>query len=452
MRPPITAVPPPMPLLVNHPQARQYQKMSQLLDAHPEIEAQVRQDLVRGLKEPDQGRDGMSARQVLRVLVVKQLTQLSYEDLPFHIADSATWCRFCGFDGPCAVPKKSAMQDNVARVGAGTLEQINRLILGEAKEQRVESGQQTRTDCTVVATPIHRPTDSSLLWDGIRRLVLGLNWAVTAGYRVLFRDRTREAKRTALAIANAANEVERRPLYQRLLELAWETAQSAEMGAALLEQRKEQQEPRQRERAQQKAIQLRQGVELLGQVIDQTQRRVLENKKVPAGQKVLSLGEWHTDLIVKDRRDSQFGHKVCLTMGKSSLVLDCQILEGNPGDVTLTGPMMERQREVYGKVPQRVAFDGAFTSKENLQKLKEMGIKQVAFSKRRGIPIEEMCSSPAVYRRLRRFRAGAEGCISFLKRALGLGRCLWKGPQGFRAYVWGSVVAANLLILARCLL
>jgi IS5 family transposase len=267
---------------VNHPQARQYQKMSQLLDAHPEIEAQVRQDLVHRLKEPNQGRDGMSARQVLRVLVVKQLTQLSYKDLPFHIADSATWCRFCGFDGPCAVPKKSAMQDNVARLGAGTLEQINRLLLGEAKEQRVESGQQTRTDCTVVATPIHRPTDSSLLWDGIRRLVLG--------------------------------------------------------------------------------------------------------------------------------------------------------------------------REVYGKVPQRAAFDGAFTSRENLRKLKEMGIKQVAFSKRRGIPIEEMCSSPAVYRRLRRFRAGVEGCISFLKRALGLGRCLWKGPQGFRAYVWGSVLAANLLTLARGLL
>ena len=118
------------------------------------------------------------------------------------------------------------------------------------------------------------------------------------------------------------------------------------------------------------------------------------------------------DLIVKDRRDSQFGHKVCLTLGKSSLVLDCQVLEGNPGDVTLTVPMMERQQEVYCKAPQRAAFDGAFTSRENLRVLKKMGVKQVAFSKRRGIPIEEMCSSKAVYRRLRRFRPGHSLCLS----------------------------------------
>src|ERR1700722_6837605 len=99
MRPHITLTPVTIPLFVNHPQARQYQKMSQLLDAHPEIETLVREDLLRNLKEPDQGRSGMSARQVLRVLLIKQSRQLSYPDLAFHIADSNTCCRFCGFDG-----------------------------------------------------------------------------------------------------------------------------------------------------------------------------------------------------------------------------------------------------------------------------------------------------------------------------------------------------------------
>ena len=258
-----------------------------------------------------------------------------------------------------------------------------------------------------------------------------------------YQDKMREAKRKALAIWSAPNEEQRRPLYEQLLELTWQTACCAEQGAQLLERQT------QDNLAKQLGIKLRQGIELTARVIDQTQRRVLEGKKVPAGQKVLSLVESHTDLIVKDRRDSYYGHKICLTLGPSSLVLGCEVLQGNPADVTLAVPMIQRHKQLYGTAPKQAAFDGAFTSQANLERLKEMGVQQVAFSKPRGIPVEQMCTSSAQYRKLRRFRAGAEGCISFLKRVTGMGRCRWKGPQGFRAYVWASVVAANLLVLAR---
>lgn len=444
MRPKIAPAPQLMPLYVNRSQARQLRQMSKTLDAHPEMEELVLKDLIRGLKEPEQGRLGMSARQVLRVLVIKQLTELSYPDLSFYLADSVSSSLFCGFDRPTSVPGKSALQDNLARLTDTTLEQLNALILQEAKDRGVERGDKTRTDCTVVHTTIHAPTDSSLLWDGVRRLTLLLNRASTAGYQVQYQDKTREAKRKALAIWSAPNEEHRRPLYEQLLEIAWDTAQSAQQGAWVLGQQS--QDDR---RAQLLAIKLQQQMELTVRVIDQTQRRVLEAKKVPAGQKVLSLVEWHTDLIVKDRRDSYYGHKICLTLGKSSLVLGCEILKGNPADVTLAVPMIKRHQQLYGKAPKQAAFDGAFTSQANLDGLKAMGVDEVAFSKPRGIPISEMCKSRRKYRKLRRFRAGAEGCISFLKRAMGLGKCPWKGPQGFRAYVWASVVTANLLILAR---
>jgi IS5 family transposase len=446
MRPLVTSNAVPLPLYVNLPQARQYQRMSQLLDVHPEMEELVRQDLVRGLKEPDQGREGMSARQVLRALVIQRLTHLSYLDLSFYLADSVTCCLFCGFARPSDVPKKSALQDNLARVTEATLEQLNRLLLQEAKDQGVEKGTKTRTDCTVTETTIHAPTDSSLLWDGVRRLTVLLNHAATAGYAVEYHDNSREAKRKALAILSAPNEQERRPLYERLLEVAWDTTLEAQQGAGTLEQVIDDR------RAQHLAVKLRQNVELTARVIDQTQRRVLEDKKVSAPQKVLSLFEWHTDLIVKDRRDSYFGHKVCLSFGKSSMILDCQVLVGNPADVTLAVPMMERHKQIYGQAPDKATFDGGFASQSNLDAIKGMGTKEVAFSKRRGIPVEQMCKSRAGYVRLRRFRAGAEGCISFMKRVVGMRRCSWKGPQGFRAYVWASVVAANLLILARHLL
>lgn len=63
-----------------------------------------------------------------------------------------------------------------------------------------------------------------------------------------------------------------------------------------------------------------------------------------------------------------------------------------------------------------------------------------------------MVRSPWVYRQLRRFRAGIEGCISWLKRVFGAGRCTWKGWAHFQQYVYLSIISFNLLVLARLLL
>jgi len=79
-------------------------------------------------------------------------------------------------------------------------------------------------------------------------------------------------------------------------------------------------------------------------------------------------------------------------------------------------------------------------------------VNDVVFAKKRGLAVDEMASSPWVYRQLRNFRAGIEGVISFLKRVFGLRRCTWKSARSFDSYVGASVVAANLLLLARHLI
>ena len=73
----------------------------------------------------------------------------------------------------------------------------------------------------------------------------------------------------------------------------------------------------------------------------------------------------------------------------------------------------------------------------------------MSFSKKRGLEVLDMVKSQWVYKRLRNFRAGIESWISFLKRSFGLDRCAWKGWAGFARYVAASIVAANLLTLAR---
>ena len=176
---------------------------------------------------------------------------------------------------------------------------------------------------------------------------------------------------------------------------------------------------------------------------------MFDEESVPATEKVVSIFEEHTDIIVKDSRDTHYGHKLCLTTGASGLVLDCVVEEGNPADSTLAVKMIERQIEIYGRPPRQACFDGGFASKSNLADIKDLEVKDVAFNKRRGLAIDEMVKSSWVYRRLKRFRAGVESNISFLKRCFGWGRCTWRSFRSFKAYTWSSVVAANLLRLAR---
>jgi IS5 family transposase len=154
-------------------------------------------------------------------------------------------------------------------------------------------------------------------------------------------------------------------------------------------------------------------------------------------------------LGLKPRSGSGTGHKLCLSAGASNLITDCLILEGNPPDSSLAVEMMKRHAQQFGRPARQAAFDGGFASQKNLDDLKAMDIRDVAFSKRVGLRVCQMVKNSWVYRKLRDFRASIEGIISFLKRAFGMSRCRWKGLRSFQAYAWSSIVSANLLVLAR---
>jgi IS5 family transposase len=261
-------------------------------------------------------------------------------------------------------------------------------------------------------------------------------------------NHTRRSKRRRLAILNAKDAKQRKKSYKDLIKMAENTVGYAEFAVQALNSF----QPATIEQVP-LCINLKQQLEhylpLVRQIICQTTRRVIHGESVPASEKLVSLFAPHTDIIRKDRRDTYYGHKICLTGGASNLILDCQVLAGNPADATLTQTMLERQGEIYGQSPLKVALDGGFASKENLTAAKEQGISDVCFSKGRGLTEEDMCRSAFVYKVLRKFRAGIESGISWLKRVFGLDRCSWKGLESFKSYVWVSVVSANLLTLAR---
>lgn len=435
-----------MPQITDHAQSKELKVISNIINANPIICDRVLQDLNKG-KNVNQrkGANGMSAEQVLRSAIVKTLFNFSYKDLAFHLVDSRSLSRFCRIGIADKGFKKSALNKNIKAISDSTWEMINADLLGYALTEKIEKGRKIRIDCTCVESNIHHPTDSALLWDAVRVLTRLMEQCRGAGVAIPgFHNHSRIAKRRMLSILNAKNKKQRALLYADLLKTAGKAVGYAKRAAETVNAM-----PWADLRAAALSLQIDHYVRLAEKVIDQTRRRVLLGEKVDASDKVVSIFEPHTDIIKKDRRDTYYGHKICLTGGASNLILDCLVLEGNPADTELAQPMLDRQKQLYGRPPLKVCFDGGFASKANLKEAKSRRIKDVCFAKKRGLNETDMCRSQYVYKSLRRFRAGIESGISWLKRCLGLARCVWKGWDSFKSYVWSSIVAANLLTLAR---
>jgi len=420
----------------DHPFSQELAVMAAILNAHPVIAELAWQDLVQGRRH-DTGAPGMEGMAVVKAAVLHKVMGLSYERLAFHLADSASCRLFLGlgpFDGG---PSASALQDNVSRLRPHTWEAINRVLMKWAQRAGIENGRKMRFDSTSVEADIHHPTDSSLLEDLVRVICRSVKKAgLPKSLRC--RDRRRVARKLVLKIFNAKNAKHRNSLYRRLLRHCQELYQEVldivmRLDGCWRELKED----------------LTHWLQLLQQVIEQTRQRVLLGRMLPPDQKIVSVFQTHTDILLKDRRDTVFGHKICLAGGASCLITDCTIEDGNPPDSLLAPKMIVRHKGIYGRPPRQAALDGGFASKANLKAIKAYGVEDVAFHKRRGLQVSDMVKSSWVFRQLRNFRAGIEGCISALKRVFGLDRCNWQGRQGFHAYVWTSIITYNLVVLAR---
>jgi transposase, IS5 family len=427
---------------------RELEAMSKIIDEIPGILEPVYADLV-GLRSADTGRTGMTAEQVFRCAILKQYRSLTYEELAFHLEDSHSFRAFARLSRG-QKPSASTLQENVKAMREETWEWANRVVVEHAKKQGREKGRTVRMDSTAVEADIHYPTDSTLLQDGVRiitrLLIQGKGLSPTPAYR--FADHRRVVKKRVMKILNSKKETVRKECYRDLIEIALRVKGYAVEAIGILESF-DGTDFMTTIRARALAEELKQVVGIFDRVMDQTRRRVMEGEKVPAGEKVVSFFETHTDIIEKGNRETTYGHKLFVVGGNSGLILDCMIERGNPADSAMFLPLLDRQEELYRRPPRQVAADGGFASRDNLTEAKGKGITDVSFSKRRGISVLEMVKSSWVYKKLRNFRAGIEAGISVLKRAFGLTRCTWSGWAGFKQYVRSAIVSYNLLTLAR---
>jgi len=217
-----------MPLTISridHPHAVGREGISKIIDANPIIYEWVLQDLTRNVTHRDRGAEGMSAEQIVRAAIIKQMEGYCYDDLAFHLLDSACYRRFCRIGIADKGFRKSALCSNIKSITAATWESINRIVVAYGKDKKIEKGKESRIDCTVVESNIHQPSDSSLLWDCIRVLTRKLV-QISENFddvNVSFSDHRKRAKRRMLGIMNAKNKKVRKRGYVDLLKVTDKT-------------------------------------------------------------------------------------------------------------------------------------------------------------------------------------------------------------------------------------
>ncbi|MDQ5827623.1 MAG: ISNCY family transposase [Chloroflexota bacterium] len=419
----------------------------------------IKEDLAR--RHPNSktlGRRSTPVEVIFRMLIVRRLYDLSYEQTERLVSDSLVLRQFCRVYLE-RVPDDTTLIRWTNLVGEETVRRVHEHVVALAREHKVTRGRKLRIDGTVVETNIAHPTDSGLLRDGVR--VLGrlarkakrcLADEARAVGNELFRDRTRSAKRLARKIDEAGRrrtkEAKEASLaaYRRLVEVAKASLGQAKkqreallaVGSAAVEALREESD------------EVSESVE---RVIGQTRRRVFEGEQVPAQEKLVSIFEAHTRIIRRGKsgtKATEFGRKVWLSEVEGGIISDYRILEGNPKDESQVVPSLEAHQLLFGRAPGLLAGDRATHSEANEAAARERGVKRVALPKP-GAKGEERkhYEREGWFRRARRFRAGIEGRISVCKRRGALGRCRDKGEAGYERWVGLGIVSANLFAIAR---
>ena len=191
---------------------------------------------------------------------------------------------------------------------------------------------------------------------------------------------------------------------------------------------------------------------LVERIIDQAQRRVLKGENVPADEKLYSLFEEHTELLIRGKagKHVEFGHMVLVAQTREKFISHYQSLPKREPDQDLLPQTLEAHRALFGQGPGLLAADkGFYESTKQLAALEEK-IDTVSICKKgRRTTAEDAREGAKTFKDGQRFRAGVEGSISVLKRAFKLNRCLFKGFKNFSASVGCAVFCYNLVLLAR---
>ncbi len=403
------------------------------------------------------GRQRIAADRVLRSLVLKHVKSLSFRELERELRANIAYRRFTHFDDD-KIPRYSTFSRSFVALGPEVTARIHGRIVAIAIQDGTARGRVLRTDTTAVESNIHYPTDSSLLSDGIRVLTRIVKRVATECEQgaVQLVDHARAAKlrvigihRTAKAKGEAA-QGRLQQLYGKLTSMTGAVVNKAKMvvqgidlGVLPVVGDVEQVLCAQAE--------LEHFIPLVEQVIAQTKARVFGGDTHFPG-KILSIFEEHTQVIRKGKaaKPNEFGRVVRIDEVENGIVSHYDVAPDVPADQRQWMPAVLQHKNIFGKAPKVATGDRGFHSARNEREAREAGVGKVALPARgRLSELRARVQKQRWFKDAQRWRAGIESRIATLKHRFGMERASYKGDKGFQRHVGWSVIANNLVNIAR---
>jgi transposase, IS5 family len=412
----------------------------------PALLAPIAQRWERELAEAgrfsDRGRPSLAMDTYVRLMVLKHRYGWGYETLMREVSDSLHLRRFCLIALGERVPDESTVRKLTRRLGAEVVHQLTREVIQKARREKRFRPRAARIDSTVVEADIRYPTDSGLASDGIRALAReGRKLAAKIGAaRTAVRDRSRAAGRRLRAMTRS---LRRRSgqAKEEVLELTKQTGQL--LARSVKEARRVAGAARRRARGRGAQAKLK-AARKLEELADRCEKVIEQIHKRIKGEKITDrlISLWDPDArpIRKGKlsQPNQFGYvdQLCeitanTKPGARGFILPPSSQIGNPGEETLLPATAAELTKLEIKL-REVMVDGGFKQAPTNTALEGLADEvHIAGRQERG--------SRRTRRRRQRYRTGAEGRVSHLKRGYGLRRSRLKGNEGHQ--IWDGWAA-----------
>jgi IS5 family transposase len=402
------------------------------------------QDAKLGTSALTEGRPTIPIETFVRMMVIKTRTGWGYERLVREVSDSLHLRRFCeiGLAGP--VPDESTLRKLCHRLGPERVQAITLQVIELSAAQTRFRPRAARVDSTVIEADIRFPTDAGLAYDGVvllareaRRVV-----ALAGAGAPRVRDRGRGAKgrlrRLGRSLKRRSGEAKAEVLKitEECGDLLGKTVTETRRLIAHLTAGGEQQ--------QAAATALTVHVERCERVCEQIRKRLAGE---PISDRLVSLHDPEARPICKGKlaKKTEFGYvqQICEvtenTTGARGYILPPTTAPGNPGESDLLpGTLAQLDRLKF--TIRELAVDGGFGKNSTQDAINTTGQTPTTVY----IAGRQEPDSRHTRRRLYRYRAGAEGRISHLKRGYHLRRSRLPGHTGQQTWCGWSILAYNL--------
>jgi len=441
-----------------------YEAVSRILDQNPKILDLVHKDLkeaIRSCTAEDRGagRFQYTSDTALRILIAQIIEGCSLREIIIRIDDSNYLRRFVRIHGGPMMDFTTLCKLKNC-MSSETWKKINQALAQHAVAQALIDGDKIRLDTSAVETNIHWPTDSSLLWDSYRVLARLVEGARELDAEAVGNGRlqTRKAKKLSVKIARKVSRKPQageaaKPLYSSLIQLVTDICHWSQSVREALRERKSRYGILEQAAAERLASELAHYRDLALRVIDQATRRVLDGQSVPNQEKIFSIFEPHTELLIRGKaaKPIEFGHMIQIQQVGGKFITDYDVFEKKPVEHQLLEPALAHHHKLFGHPPAMLTADkGYYQDMSAIDRLQKK-VELVAIAKKGSLtPEQRQRETDPDFRFAQRFRAGVEGTISFLKRVLGLFRCLNRGWEHYVSTIGAAIFTHNLLILARC--